>query len=437
MDTKSGWIRRWMLVLTAVFCLTGLSRTALAAEVPADCAHEHTALVHEAAATTKADGYTGDLVCRDCGETLSTGTKIAKIASVTLSKTSCVYSGERKKPGVTVRDSGGKKISSSFYTVKYSDNKKVGKAKAAVTFSGNYSGSVSKSFKILPKGTSIRSLKALSKGFLVKWKAQTAQVTGYQIQYAVNSKFTRGRKTITVKAKKTVQSSVTSVRAKKKYYVRVRTYKTVGDSRYYSSWSRAKSVTTKQRVTVFAGDSIATGLYASEYNGISMMDISGSNRVVAYKGLNTMTYQTTPVFDGEPGLDHVIGLQPYRVYFMLGINEIEWRSVSAIMKNYREIIETIQEEVPATDLVVLAVSPVSRSVASSRTGFKNISRLNAQLKAMAKQYGIRYYDYTASFKDSSGYLKSQYNSGDGIHWNISGYRTFARVISAYDKKIEK
>ena len=53
-------------------------------------------------------------------------------------------------------------------------------------------------------------------------------------------------KTVTVSSYKTTSKTVKSLKAKKKYYVRVRTYKTVSGTKYYSSWSKAKSVTTKK-----------------------------------------------------------------------------------------------------------------------------------------------------------------------------------------------
>lgn len=54
----------------------------------------------------------------------------------------------------------------------------VGTYKAVITFKGNYSGTVSKTFKINPKGTTINKLtKPAKKQIKVTWKKQTAQVT--------------------------------------------------------------------------------------------------------------------------------------------------------------------------------------------------------------------------------------------------------------------
>ena len=105
-------------------------------------------------------------------------------------------------------------------------------------------------FTIKPKATRISSLKAGSKKFTVKWNKQATQTTGYQVQVATNKKFKKNKKTVTIKKQKTTKTTVKKLKAKKKYYVRVRTYKTVkinGKSiRIYSGWSKAKTVTTKK-----------------------------------------------------------------------------------------------------------------------------------------------------------------------------------------------
>ncbi|MGN0527529.1 MAG: fibronectin type III domain-containing protein, partial [Eubacterium sp.] len=100
-------------------------------------------------------------------------------------------------------------------------------------------------FTIKPKATSISSVSAKSKGFTVKWKKQATQTTGYQIQYSTSSKFT-SPKTVTVSSYKTTSKTISKLKSKKKYYIRIRTYKTVSGTKYYSSWSSAKSVTTKK-----------------------------------------------------------------------------------------------------------------------------------------------------------------------------------------------
>ena len=103
----------------------------------------------------------------------------------------------------------------------------------------------SKTIVINPVKTSITSLSKGTKSFTVKWAKKTTQTTGYQIQYSTSSTFASGNKTVTVTSNKTTSKTIKSLKAKKKYYVRVRTYKTVNGVKYYSGWSAKKYVTTK------------------------------------------------------------------------------------------------------------------------------------------------------------------------------------------------
>ncbi|MDE6412494.1 MAG: fibronectin type III domain-containing protein, partial [Eubacterium sp.] len=108
-----------------------------------------------------------------------------------------------------------------------------------------YSGTVKKTFTIKPKATTLSSVTAKSKGFTAKWKKLTTQTTGYQIQYSTSSKFSSA-KTVTVSKNSTTSKTVSKLKAKKKYYVRIRTYKIVGKTKIYSDWSKSKAVTTKK-----------------------------------------------------------------------------------------------------------------------------------------------------------------------------------------------
>ena len=189
--------------------------------------------------------------CSVCKKTLST-TVIPNASSIKLKATSLTYNGKVRTPKVIVKDRTGKTlVKNTDYTVSYAKGRKyVGKYAVKITFKGKYSGTKTLYFPIKPKATSISSLKAGSKKFTVKWKKQATQTTGYQVQVATNKKFKKNKKTVTIKKQKTTKTTVKKLKAKKKYYVRVRTYKTVkinGKSiRIYSGWSKAKTVTTKK-----------------------------------------------------------------------------------------------------------------------------------------------------------------------------------------------
>ncbi len=164
---------------------------------------------------------------------------------IKISKSKYVYSGSYNKPTVTLYNKNKQAVNPNFYTVSYSNNKNVGTATATVKMQNGYNGSFKVNYVINPKGTTLKSLTAASKAFTAKWTKQSTQTTGYQIQCATNSSFTSGVKTVTVSKNSTVSKKVTGLKAKKYYYVRIRTYKTVSSKKYYSSWSSYKKIKTK------------------------------------------------------------------------------------------------------------------------------------------------------------------------------------------------
>lgn len=99
-----------------------------------------------------------------------------------------------------------------------------------------------------PKKTTIKKLTAGKKLFKVSWK-KISGVSGYQIQYSTSKKFTKKKtKTITIKSNKSKSPSKTikKLKSSKKYYVRIRTYKTVNGKKVCSNWSAVKNIKTKK-----------------------------------------------------------------------------------------------------------------------------------------------------------------------------------------------
>ncbi|MCH1982713.1 leucine-rich repeat protein [Ruminococcus sp. OA3] len=266
--------------------------------------------------------------CTACGKSATQILSYPK--TITLSATKYTYNGKAMKPTVTVKGADGEVIHPANYSVTYSAGcKNVGKYNVVITFKGNYSGKVTRSFTINkaaqvltasnhtkvfgnapfftgikrtkgdgklsftssntkiatvsgmgkitikgigkttitittaatknynkatkaitvtvnPKATYISSVTSASAGKMtVKWNKNTT-VTGYQVQYATNSSFS-GAKTITVAKNSAVSTSVSNLTKGKTYYVRVRTYKKVYSTVYYSSWSAKKTVFEKPK----------------------------------------------------------------------------------------------------------------------------------------------------------------------------------------------
>ena len=196
-------------------------------------------------ATFAADG-SKSIHCKNC-ETISEAIAIPRINSVKISATAYTYSGGVKTPSVTVKDANGNALhNKTDYIVQYASGRKnVGTYKVIVTFKDNYSGKKTLSYTINPKGTAISSLSKSKKAFTAKWKKQSAQTSGYQLLYSTNSKFKSRNKYVTVSSYKTTSKTIKKLAAKKKYYVKIRTYKSVSSKKYYSGWSAAKTVVTK------------------------------------------------------------------------------------------------------------------------------------------------------------------------------------------------
>lgn len=104
---------------------------------------------------------------------------------------------------------------------------------------------------VIKKQSAVKKLKAAKlkkvvkgkKSFTVKWKAVKA-ADGYQIQYSTSKKF-KNKKTVTVKKAKTAKKTVKKLKSGKKYYVRIRTFKTINGNKEYSKWTKAKTVKVK------------------------------------------------------------------------------------------------------------------------------------------------------------------------------------------------
>ncbi|MBR0412981.1 MAG: hypothetical protein IJI47_05385 [Eubacterium sp.] len=156
-----------------------------------------------------------------------------------------VYTGKSITPAPTVKFGKTKLVKGTAYTVAYKNNKYVGVATVTVSGKGNFKGSVNKTFKILPKATAV-NLASPKKGQLkITWTKVTAQTNGYQLQYSTSSKFTaKTTKKVTIANPKTAAKTISKLKSKKRYYVRVRTYKKVGKATYFSSWS-TKSIVIK------------------------------------------------------------------------------------------------------------------------------------------------------------------------------------------------
>ena len=207
-------------------------------QVTDPCAYGHDYQTVTKKASTSADGYT-QKQCIRCGA-VAESRVIPKASEIYLSAYTMTYTGKALRPKVSVFDREDNNITGKC-RVTYSSNKKVGKAKVKISCNtSEYSFTTYTYFTIVPKKTSIKKAVKDASTMTVTWKKQSSQTDGYVIQYSTKSSFTKSTtKTVKVKGNKTTEKTIKKLNAKKKYYVRIRTYKKVGSKTYYSDWSKA------------------------------------------------------------------------------------------------------------------------------------------------------------------------------------------------------
>lgn len=155
---------------------------------------------------------------------------------VTVKKSSFSYTGKAIKPTVTVKYDG-KKLSSASYTVKYSAGcKAVGKYKITVTCKGQYKGTKTVTYSIVPAKPVITKIKVKNNSVDLVWKKSGGGASEYQIMIAKNKAFTKGKM---VKTTKSVTKNI-KLDYRTKYFVKVRGIKKVKGKKYISDWSIVK-----------------------------------------------------------------------------------------------------------------------------------------------------------------------------------------------------
>lgn len=174
---------------------------------------------------------------------MASAKKSIKNAKVTGVKNK-VWTGKSIKQSPVVQYEGHKLKKGTDYTISYSNNKNVGTAKMTIKGKGKYSGSVTKTFSINPKSTAISTIKRKGSKMTVIWKKVPHQVSGYQLAYS-------GARTWKAKLSHAWKIDVGSRSASSKtigitadcirYRVWIRSYKKVGNKKYYSEWSEPVS----------------------------------------------------------------------------------------------------------------------------------------------------------------------------------------------------
>ncbi|MCM1160865.1 MAG: lectin like domain-containing protein [Roseburia sp.] len=155
------------------------------------------------------------------------------------------YTGKAIKPSLTLTYNGMTLQKGTDYTLSYKNNKKTGKATVTITGIGRFTGVKAVSFYIVPKKVNIKSLSAIgNKKLKLTWK-RNKTASGYQIQLALNKKFTKGIKNVNISKNSTTSKTISKLKKGKWYYVRIRAYKKVGGKKYYGKYGGIKKIRVK------------------------------------------------------------------------------------------------------------------------------------------------------------------------------------------------
>lgn len=183
--------------------------------------------------------------------------------------------------------------------------------------------------------------------------------------------------------------------------------------------SSAQSFAEYIKDTVFIGDSRTNGL--ARYNYIP------AQNVMAKDGENHQAARTDRLVHTDSGdvtIVQAVGeKKPVRMMVSFGINGVAFMSEDTFMKEYSVFLDELHAASPDSVLAVQSILPVSKEYETSDHRFANsvIDRYNELLKAMAESKGLRFLDSSSVLKDKNNCLKSEYNSGDGLHFNKAAY----------------
>ena len=138
----------------------------------------------------------------------------------------------------------------------------------------------------------------------------------------------------------------------------------------------------------------------------------------------------------------LLATKPSKLFINIGTNDMNPRPdgedwLSHLSANYRKIAEIIRDQLPDTQVYMMAYYPANLEHPTAKESpwmqnrtNENISRANAMVAALAKEFGFQYIDVNDGLKDESGFLKMEYTV-DGIHMTPDAYYTVFERLRPY------
>ena len=405
-------------------------------------------------ATAKEAG-SRERICSDCGQKQTAA--IPAVKSVKLDSASYVYTGKAIIAKVTVTDKQGIVLKKGRdYTVTRKNNKNVGTATVTVKLTGNYSGKITKTFKIVPAKREIAKLTAGSTQITASWKSNSAGISGYYIRCSTDKTFSKNVKIVKVSNASAAKGVISGLKPKTTYYVKFRAFKKVGNDKIFSQWSKVKSIKTKaktvetgpheiagsvpksERVSphyfddvVFIGDSISLGLtyYEASNDVLGKAQFLTAGSLSATNALWPVSDKSVhPRYNGtKMKLEQSVPLTgAKKVYIMLGMNDINNVGIDKAFANFKTLCSNIHKAAPKTVFYIESVTPRANLGSMNPTSGltnANITRYNKMLARYANEQGWYFINVASVMFDSNGYLKREYCSDPssmGMHFASKG-----------------
>ena len=237
--------------------------------------------------------------------------KLGRIVSVTLSQTEFAYTGKAVKVGSSIKVMSGTaslKYETDF-TLTYAENVNCGVKTASVTVTGigDYTGSVTKYYSILPAQQAKPKLATADGKLHVEWTAD-ANAQAYQVQYCQSADFTGDTlHTQTYADTRTSCNLSKYSKSGETWYVRVRACVQNSAGTNYGIWSDAASVTLgkidsvtlSQTEFAYTGKEIKVGSYIKVKSGTTSLKYGTDFELVYKNNVNKGTASVTVKGIGE------------------------------------------------------------------------------------------------------------------------------------------
>ncbi len=184
---------------------------------------------------------------------------------------------------------------------------------------------------------------------------------------------------------------------------------------------------------IFIGDSTS---YRMKMNGV-LSDGKDTQQIwTGSNGTMTLSYQSfikIPYKGREVTLREAAAMeQPEYMIITLGLNGVAFMDEEYFTAQYCDLVEGIMEASPDTAIMLQSVFPVSATYPNLHQINRDVlEKCNSWILGIAEKYGLRYLNTTSILVDETGYMKPEYDCGDGFHMNAEGLTEVVNYIRTH------